>query len=215
MRVVLVDDQHMVRDGLAGLLAQMDGIKLTASLASGEEAVQHARKHRIDVAVVDAYMPGMAGVEVSRRLLKLDQRIAIVILLDDVDSMVPSRFIKTGALGFLTKGSTQQELRDAIDTVYLGKRYVGADLAKAMALSMFGYQEDNPLAYLSDREMQILIKVSEGAAYQDIARELCLSPKTVSTYRYRLYEKLDVKNDVHLAHIAIRNALIRLKTPDS
>lgn len=212
MQVVLVEDHHLVREGLFRLLDEMDIVDAVCSLASGEEAMRYLHGKHADVVIVDADMPGMAGLDVSRRMLKANRHLAVILMVDDPNAVVPSRLIRTGALGFITKGSKLDDLAEALISVHAGRRYIASDLANAMAMSMFHETEDSPLTLLSDREMQILIKVSQGQTNLEISTELCLSPKTVSTYRYRLYEKLDVRNDVDLTHLAIQQGLVKLKT---
>ncbi|MGB1110337.1 MAG: LuxR C-terminal-related transcriptional regulator [Gammaproteobacteria bacterium] len=211
MRVALVDGQQLFREGLSRLLSESKLIEVVASLKSGEEAVRFIHTGKADVFIIDAHLPGVSGLETSRRMLTANPDCAIVLMVNTAEDMVPSRLTKAGALGFITKWATTEEMLTAVQSVFAGRRYIGSDLAKAMALSMLHDDENSLLNLLSDREMQILIKVGQGQGNKQIASELHLSPKTVSTYRYRLYEKLNVRNDVDLAHIAIQYGLVKLK----
>ena len=120
----------------------------------------------------------------------------------------PSRLLEAGAVGYVTKGCHESEILEAIRKVAAGERYLGADIARQMALSGLEHGPGNPFDRLSQREIQVMMLVTAGRKLQDISDTLCLSPKTVSTYRYRLYEKLGVSNDVELTRLAIRHGLI-------
>jgi two-component system invasion response regulator UvrY len=157
---------------------------------------------------MDVHMPGIGGLEATRKLLRVDAELKIIALTVHVDEPYPSRLLEAGALGYLTKGCDEAEIVRAIQTVYRGERYISADIARQMALSGLDGSRSNPFAKLSQREIQVMMMVTEGHKLQEISDSLCLSPKTVSTYRYRLYEKLGVSNDVELTRLAIRHGMI-------
>lgn len=141
-------------------------------------------------------------------MLRIDENLKIIALTVHVDEPYPSRLMEAGALGYLTKGCDESEIVTAIRTVQRGERFIGADIARQMALSGLSGKNKNPFDKLSQREVQVMMMITRGHKVQEISDVLCLSPKTVSTYRYRLYEKLGVENDVELTHLALRHDMI-------
>lgn len=206
--VVLVDDHQLVRTGIRRILDAVDDIKVCGEAGSGEEALKLVKQCKPEVILMDVNMPGIGGLEATRKLLRVDENLRIIALTVHVDEPYPSRLMEAGALGYLTKGCDEQEIVTAIRTVYRGDRYIGADIARQMALSNLSGRNRNPFDKLSQREVQVMMMITQGHKVQEISDVLCLSPKTVSTYRYRLYEKLGVANDVELTHLAIRHDMI-------
>ncbi|KAB7627694.1 UvrY/SirA/GacA family response regulator transcription factor [Alkalilimnicola sp. S0819] len=206
--VVLVDDHQLVRSGIRRILDEAEGIQVIAEAASGEEALKLVREHHPTVVLMDVNMPGIGGLEATRKLLRIDENLKIIALTVHVDEPYPSRLLEAGAAGYLTKGCDEQEIIGAIRAVARGERYIGADIARQMALSNLNGNSRNPFDKLSQREVQVMMMITQGVKVQEISDTLCLSPKTVSTYRYRLYEKLGVQNDVELTHLAIRHDMI-------
>ena len=207
MDVVLVDDHQLVRSGIARLLGDARDIRVVGEASSGEEALRLVRETRPGVVLMDVSMPGIGGLEATRKLLRAVPGLAIVALTIHVDEPYPTRLLEAGAMGYLTKGCDESEIVAAIRTVARGERFIGADIARQMALAGFS-GGGSGLERLSRREMQVMVMVAQGYKQQEISDSLCLSPKTVSTYRYRLYEKLGVETDVELAHVAIRHGMI-------
>lgn len=208
IKVLLVDDHQLVRTGIRRILDDAEGIEVVGEAESGEEALRLVKQGQPDVVLMDVHMPGIGGLEATRKLLRVDEKLKIVALTVHVDEPYPSRLLEAGASGYLTKGCDEAEIVRAIRTVSRGERYIGADIAQQMALSGLDGGKKNPFDKLSQREVQVMMMVTEGYKLQDISDTLCLSPKTVSTYRYRLYEKLGVENDVELTHLAIRHGMI-------
>lgn len=208
IRVLLVDDHQLVRTGIRRLLDDAADLTVVGEADCGEEALRLAREQRPDVILMDVNMPGIGGLEATRKLLRIDPEVRIIALTVHVDEPYPSRLLEAGALGYLTKDCNEAEIIKAIRTVSRGRRYISADIAQQMALSGLDGGAKNPFARLSQREIQVMLMVTEGNRLQEISDRLCLSPKTVSTYRYRLYEKLGVSNDVELTRLAIRHGLI-------
>lgn len=206
--IVLVDDHQLVRSGIRRLLDDAENIEVCGEASSGEEALKLVKQTRPDVVLMDVNMPGIGGLEATRKLLRVDENLRIIALTVHVDEPYPSRLMEAGALGYLTKGCDEAEIVAAIKTVYKGERYIGADIARQMALSGLAGVKKNPFDRLSQREVQVMMMITQGHKVQEISDVLCLSPKTVSTYRYRLYEKLGVDNDVELTHLAIRHDMI-------
>ncbi|MDH5432863.1 MAG: UvrY/SirA/GacA family response regulator transcription factor, partial [Gammaproteobacteria bacterium] len=183
-------------------------IDIVAEAASGEEAVTKARELKPNVVLMDANMPGIGGLEATRRLLRYDPDIKIIVITVHDEEPYPSRFMQAGASGYLTKGASADEMVIAIRQVATGKRYLSPEIAQKMALKALNPDDGNPFDELSDREMQVMMMITKGVKVQDISEQLFLSPKTVNSYRYRVFEKLDIENDVELTHMAIRYGII-------
>jgi two-component system, NarL family, invasion response regulator UvrY len=208
IRVLIVDDHELVRTGIKRILEDTQGIRVIAEASTGEEALQQVREHRPDVVLMDVNMPGIGGLEATRKIIQAHPDLRVIVVTIHVDEPYPTRLLEAGASGYLTKGCAVDEIVDAIQVVHRGERYIGADIARQLALSMLPGGERSPFDKLSQREMQVMLMVTQGHSIQDISDRLCLSPKTVSTYRYRLYEKLGVDNDVELTHLAMRHGMI-------
>ena len=189
------------------LLQDAPDIDAVAEARTGEEALQMAREHKPDVILMDINMPGMGGIEATRRLKRVTADAKIIGLSVHNDGVVPTKMLETGASGYLSKNCTPEEAMDAIRTVYHGTNYVSADVAQNLVTSaMEG--TGSPVHDLSARELQVLTLLTKAYSLADIAEKLCLSPSTVSTYRTRIYSKLNVSTDVELTHIALRAGLI-------
>lgn len=206
--VMLVDDHALVRTGIRRILDDAGGISVVAEASSGEEAVVEAQKCKPDVVLMDIHMPGIGGIEATRKVLRANPKTRVIALTVHGDKPYAVQLLKGGAQGFLTKGCPAEEVVKAIKTVFAGQRYVAADVAQDLALALLPGAESTPFDTLSQREMQVLLMLTEGQSIQEISDRLCLSPKTVSTYRYRLYEKLDVENDVELIRLAISHGIV-------
>ena len=208
IQVLIVDDHELVRTGIKRILEDTGEIRVVAEASTGEEALQLARQHEPDVVLMDVNMPGIGGLEATRKIIQSQPDLRVIVVTIHVDEPYPTRLLEAGASGYLTKGCAVGEIVDAIQSVHRGERYIGADIARQLALSMLPGGERSPFDKLSQREMQVMLMVTQGHSIQDISDRLCLSPKTVSTYRYRLYEKLGVDNDVELTHLAMRHGMV-------
>lgn len=208
IKVMVVDDHDLIRNGISRLLADHDKIEVCGEAASGEDAVALARELRPQVVLMDANMPGIGGLEATRRLIRFDPDIKVVAVTVHGDEPYPTRFMQAGAAGFITKGADIDEMIIAIRQVASGKRYLTPEIAQQMALKAVNPEEGSPFDDLSDREMQVMLMITQGQKVQDISEQLFLSPKTVNSYRYRLFEKLRIENDVELTHLALRYGVI-------
>jgi two-component system invasion response regulator UvrY len=208
INVLLVDDHELVRTGIRRLLEDVSGIKVYAEAKSGEEALSEARKRRPDVVLMDVSMPGIGGLEATRKLMQLYPDLPIIIVTVHTDDPFPSSLLKAGASGYLHKGCSVDEIITAIKAVHGGKRYISPDIAQNLALSLLPGNDKSPFEALSQREMQVLLMLVQGNKVHEISDKLCLSPKTVSTYRTRLCEKLRVGNDAELTRLAMHHGLL-------
>lgn len=209
IKVMLVDDHELVRAGVRKLLDESKGVKVVAEAASGEDALKLIKKTKPDVVLMDVSMPGIGGLEATIKLQRARPRLKIIVLSMHQDDPFPSRMLQAGAMGYLTKGCSLDEIVTAIREVVGGGRYLGSDVAKTLALSGLTGECKSPFDALSHREMQVMLMLMEGHNIADISDTLCLSPKTISTYRQRLFGKLGIDNDVELAHMAMRHGVLQ------
>lgn len=203
--VLMADDHALVRDGLKKILDETDDIVVAAEASSGREVIEKARMQRFDVVVLDLSMPDTSGMEVLSELVNQKQRVLILTMHPEDQYAV--RALKTGALGYITKQSTSDQLIAAIHRVSAGRKYITSDLAEAMALTLTGEAGKAPHELLSSREYEVFILVARGRSIKEIARELSLSVKTVSTYRSRIMQKMEMTNFFDLIHYAIKHNL--------
>jgi two-component system invasion response regulator UvrY len=206
--VLLVDDHELIRTGVRGILDKAPDIEVAAEASNGEEAVELVRKIDLDVVLMDVNMPGMGGIEATRRVLRVNPKLKVIALTILDDDPFPTRLHEVGAMGFLTKGCPADEMLRAIRAVNNGHHYIASEVARKHTLTEWHGHGDNPFKQLSSRETQVLLQILEGQKNQEISDILSLSPKTVSTYRQRIYEKLDIKNDVELTRLAYRHGIL-------
>ena len=209
INVMLVDDHGLVRDGIKRLLNDVDGINVVAEAETGEQAIRQARNLTMDVILMDISMPGIGGLEATRKIARVMPEVKIIAVTVHDDDPFPARLLEAGAAGYLTKGCDVREIINAIRSVHAGKQYITPDIAHKLALTLVNKGEKSPLDRLTQRETQVMLMIVRGTTNKQISTRLCLSPKTTSTYRYRLFEKLGVQNDVELTRFAIRHGLIR------
>ena len=211
IKLLLVDDHDLVRTGIRRLMedhSDKEGIGVIAEASTGEEAIQMVREHDPDVVFMDVNMPGIGGMEATRRMLQIKPELKVIVLTVHADGPFPKRLLEAGAAGYLTKGCAVDEMITAVKRVSRGERYIAAEIAQQLALGMLPGAAESPFDSLSQREMQILLMITQGHKSQAISEKLCLSPKTISTYKSRLQEKLNVKNDVELIRLAIQHGML-------
>lgn len=208
IRLLIVDDHRLFRMGLRKMLQEQTGIQIIGEAEDGEGAVRLARAERPNVVLMDLLMPGIGGLEAIRRIHRMELDIRVVVLSSCDHAPFPLQALKAGAVGYLTKGADGDELATAIKRAFVGKRYLSADIAQELAVSSFEDDACAPFEQLSNREMQIMMMVVNCHRVNDISSSLHLSPKTVNSYRYRIFEKLNVRSDVELALMAVRHGMI-------
>lgn len=204
IRVLVVDDHELVRIGLRHILADYPAIQIAGEAVDGESALRMNRELRPDVVLLDVSLPGLSGFEVTTRLKQVSPDLGIVILTVHEQSPYPAQLLAAGASAYLTKGCPATELVQAIKTVARGGRHIGSRVAQQMALNFLPGGAASPFAGLSAREMEVMLMLAEGRKVADIAEVMHLSPKTVATYKYRIYEKLNTRSDVDMTSMAMR-----------
>lgn len=208
IKVLLVDDHELVRMGIKRLLQDVTNLKVIGEAGTGEEAVLLAKELVPDVVVMDVHMPGIGGLEATRKMIRHNPDIKILALTIYEDEPYPSRLLQAGACGYITKGSDPEEMIRAIRTINAGQRYISPAIAQQIAIKRFTKGDQSPLDVLSERELQIMLMITQGQKVQDISKKLCLSPKTVNSYRYRIFDKLNIHSDVELTLMAMRLGMI-------
>lgn len=208
IRVLVVDDHDLVRTGITRMLADIDGLQVVGQAESGEESLIKARELKPDVVLMDVKMPGIGGLEATRKMMRSHPDIKVVAVTVCEEDPFPTRLLQAGAAGYMTKGAGLAEMVQAIRLVFSGQRYISPQVAQQLALKSFQPASDSPFDALSEREIQIALMIVGCQKVQVISDKLCLSPKTVNTYRYRIFEKLSVKSDVELALLAVRHGMV-------
>lgn len=209
INVMVVDDHDLVRHGFKTLLSSQDGIEVVAEACCGEDAIEQCRllEDQLHVIMMDVNMPGIGGLEATHRISKRWPKMGIIIVTVHSDGPLPKKLLNGGARGYLTKGNKIEEIVEAIRDVHKGGRYIAKDIAQQLALSMLPGDE-SIIDRLSKRELQVLMMIAQGDKTNTISDTLHLSPKTISTYRKRLHEKLEVSSDVEMVRLAMNHGIL-------
>jgi len=208
VKVLLVDDHELVRTGIEHLLGEIDFIDVVGMADSGEEAIKLVDDLQPDVVLMDIHMPGMGGMEASRKINLKYPRVKIIILTVLADGPIPQQMLSAGVHGYVTKSCAIAELVAAIKAVHGGERFLSHEMASKLAFSQLSGSHGSPFEQLSQRELQVVMMTLRGWDMNEIAQSLVISPKTVSTYRHRVNEKLAVKNDIELMRLALKHKLV-------
>jgi two-component system, NarL family, invasion response regulator UvrY len=208
IRILVVDDHGVVRRGLKQIVADSPGMEVTGEAASGQEALALLSSGRFDVVILDIAMPGRGGLDVLREMRERTHAPKVIVLSMHSEEQYAVRCLRDGASAYLTKGCPPEELLLAIKTVAAGKRYLTSAVADRLASFV---EQKSPQALhegLSDREMQVLLRIGSGRQPRDIAGELSLSIKTVNTYRARILTKMDMETNAQLIRYALQHGLV-------
>ncbi len=212
--VLLTDDHALVRSGIRRLLEDSKQVKIVGEADCGEDSLQMAQELNPDVILMDVNMPGIGGVEACRRILQRNRNQKIIVLTVHSEQTFPKRMLEIGAKGYLTKECGVDEMLEAIKQVNNGSSYIATSIAQQLALSLLPGNDGNPIDTLSRREFQVMLMISNGLTNIQISEKLCLSPKTISTYRLRLLEKLGAQNEVDLIKIAVEQGMVEFAQSD-
>ncbi|WP_043316364.1 MULTISPECIES: response regulator [Microbulbifer] len=207
IKVLVVDDHDLVRMGISRMLGDVDDIQVVGEAKSGEDALAFVRETEVDVILMDVRMPGMGGLEATRKLIPRFPKAKVIAVSALDDDLFPSRLIQAGASGYVTKGADLEEMVRAIRSVVAGETYISSSMATKLALrSVSG--GSSPFEDLSERELQTAVMIVNGNKVAEIAETLAVSPKTVNTYRYRIFEKLGLHSDVELTLLAVKHNVL-------
>ncbi|HOD28386.1 MAG TPA: response regulator transcription factor [Syntrophales bacterium] len=208
IRILVVDDHTIVRQGLKQILGEEKDMNVVEEASNGQEALQKIGKSEYDCVLLDISMPGRSGLEVLKDIKALRPKLPVLILSMHSEELYAIRALRAGASGYLTKASASEELIGAIRKVAAGRKYVSTSLAEKLAVELDADASKPPHETLSDREYQVMIMLASGKTVKEIADEVCLSVKTISTYRTRIMEKMNLKKNAELTLYAIQHHLI-------
>ncbi|HOK52401.1 MAG TPA: response regulator transcription factor [Bacteroidales bacterium] len=208
IRIAIVDDHQIVRSGFREMLSDELGFHIVFEAASGESATELVRENPCDVMLLDLSLPGKSGVDVLRYMRQRYPDMHVLVLSSFPEERYALVMMRNGADGYLCKDCDREDLIKAIRTVATGRRYVSFRTAELLAEEMTSGKSGSPHESLSERELQVFLRLAQGELVKDIAESLHLSVKTVSTYRTRTLEKLGVSSNAELASYAIRHGLI-------
>ena len=208
IKVGIVDDHVIVRTGLKQFFSDQTDLRVAGEAACGRDAIDLVRNIELDVLVMDLSMPGQSGVDVLAMIRAKAQDVGVLILSGYPEAHYAVNLIRQGASGYLNKECEPQEIVEAIRTIALGKRYISASVAELLAQQLNRPKDMAAHEQLSEREFQVFLKLAKGETAGDIATNLSLSVKTVSTYRTRLMEKMNLASNSDLTYYALKNKLI-------
>ncbi len=208
IKVLIADDHPIVRAGIKQIFDEIDDIRVAGEVENGNQVLEKVRCNQYDVVLLDISMPRLNGIEVLKILRREFPKVHVLILSMHPEEVYAVRSLKAGAAGYLTKGSAPTELISAIRKVSRGGKYVTAEVAERLAFNINSFDRDHPHEALSDREYQVMRLIACGKTVMEIAEELYLSDRTISTYRYRILEKMGMKKNVEIIHYAIKNNLV-------
>jgi DNA-binding NarL/FixJ family response regulator len=208
IRILVADDHTVVREGIKQILAGQEDMIVEDEAGSGQEVLHKVTKKNYDLILLDISMPGRSGLEILEEIKVMQPKLPVLILSMHPEEQYAVRTLRAGAAGYLTKASAPQELICAIQKVSRGGKYVTASLAEKLALELDAGAEKPCHARLSNREYQVMLMLACGRSVSEVAEELCLSAKTISTYRTRILEKMNMKKNAELTLYAVRNNLI-------
>lgn len=208
IRIFIVDDHEVLREGIKKILLLEDNIELVGEAETGRDAIKQILKTEVDVVLLDISLPDLEGLEVLTRLRKRKPKLPILMFTMHEAENLALRYLKAGANGYITKGSKPQTLISAIHTVAKGQKYLTQELG-SLLLQDWSTEQDRPShTILSNREFSVFCLLASGKPVSAIASELNLSVPTISTYRRRILEKMNLKNNAEVTYYAIKNKLV-------
>lgn len=211
IRVLLVDSHDLIRSGVRKILEEADDIEVAGESDSAEDSVRMTIDLKPNVVIIDKHLPGIGGVEATRRILSRSKAKVICLTVDALGPL-PRRMLDMGASGFLTRSCKPEEIIEAVRTVFRGERYLSVEIARRLADDSLGGKHATPFDDLSEREMQVCMMLARGYSAQQISTMLSLSPKTISTYRSRVLQKTDCDGMVDLIRMAIHYGIVESDT---
>jgi two-component system invasion response regulator UvrY len=210
IKILIADDHPIVRRGLKQILAEEPDLAVAGEAQSSQEVLDLVRKRDWNVVVLDITMPGRGGLEILREIKKERPKLPVLILSMHPEDQYGVRALKAGAAGYMTKESAPEKLVQAIRKIMKGGKYVSPTLAEKLVLDLEKDTPEAPHETLSDREHQVMCMIASGKTVSEIAKDLFLSVKTISTYRSRILKKMKMKNNAELTHYAMKHRLVQL-----
>ncbi|HNX23677.1 MAG TPA: response regulator transcription factor [Spirochaetota bacterium] len=208
IRIVIADDHEIVRAGLKQIISDDEDMEVLGESNNGENLIELVKKNEYDVVLLDLKMQGISGIDVIKHIKVIKPDLPIIVLSMHAEDQYAVRTIKAGASGYITKETAAESLVTAVRRVVAGGKYISQTLAETLADSIAGGGTELPHEKLTDREFQVMSMIASGKTVSEIGSELFLSVKTISTYRQRILEKMNMKNNSELTHYAIKNNLL-------
>ncbi len=208
IKILIADDHPVVRKGLKDIIQATSDMTVSGEASKGQEVLENVKRIDFDVVVLDIAMPGRSGLDILKELKSGNPELPVLILSIHPEEQFAVRVLKAGASGYLTKDSAPDELITAIRKVSRGKKYISASLAEKLAYDLEIGVEKPLHETLSDREYAVICMIASGKTVKEIAEELYLSVKTISTYRSRILEKMKMRTSAELTHYAIKHGLV-------
>ena len=208
LKTVILDNENLVRCGISGLVNQLDDVRVVAELGSSKALFSLLREQTVSLIIMEWRLTALDGMETLARLVKVYPKIKVMVFSSYLTGTFPSHIWQLGVSGMVSRNDILEELHIGIKKVLRGERFVSAEVSKSMVSHLFMDHHESPFEVLTQREMQVLMMIVGGMRVQDISERLCISRKTVNTYRYRLFEKLGVTGEVGLTRLALRYGVI-------
>ena len=203
INILIVDDHLIVREGIKRIINSTAGMNVVAEASSGMEALELIWKNKYDLILLDISMPGQNGLQTLKQIKKHDENVPVLMLSMHSEEQYAMRSMKAGASGYMTKETASSSLVKAIRKINDGRKFITQEVAELLATDLYHKHDKKPHEYLSDREFEVLKMIAKGDSIKIIAKNLSISPKTVSTYRSRILEKLDLETNSDIIHYAI------------
>ncbi|MDD5170705.1 MAG: response regulator transcription factor [Syntrophales bacterium] len=208
IEILIADDHPIVRAGFNQVISEMQDMVVADEAANGQEVLNFVTKKDYDIILLDISMPGRNGLEIIKDLKAIKPKIPVMILSIYPEEQYAIRALRAGASGYMTKASAPHELISAIRKICQGGKYISASLAEKLTDYLNADSSKPSHELLSDREYQVMLMIASGKTVSNIAEELCLSVKTISTYRAHILEKMKLKNNAEITLYAVQNSLI-------
>lgn len=208
IRILIADDHPVVRKGLKEIIEETADMRVADEASNGSEVLEKVSSKDFDAVLLDISMPGRSGLDILKEIKKRRPKLAVLVLSIHPEEQYAVQAFKAGAAGYLTKESAPDELLLALRKVSTGGKYVSLSLAEKIAYALETDREKSAHETLSPRENEVMLKIASGKTVTEIAKELYLSPKTISTYRTRILDKMGMKNNAELIRYAIKNKLV-------
>jgi len=203
INILIVDDHLIVREGIKRIINDVPDMSIVAEASNGNDAMELILKNNYDIILMDISMPGLNGLQTLKLIRKHNNKLRVLMLSMHSEEQYAMRSIKAGAYGYMTKEIAAEQLVTAIRKINNGRKFISNEVAELLTKDLYHNDDKEPHEYLSDREFEILKMIAKGQTIKAIAKELILSPKTISTYRSRILEKLNVNNNSDIIHYVI------------
>lgn len=209
--VLVANVNEFYRAGISAIITATSGMKMAGEVRDSNSAVRWCRDNHADVALLDIGFPMMSGLDATKKITRYTSETKVIILTDEHSLISPYKVMNSGAAGYLYQSSDREDLLHAIRIISRGQRYVAPEIAQQTILDTRLHAHDsNPLDKLSHQERQVMVMIAQGIKVTQIADKMCLSSKTVNSYRYRIFNKLNIDGDIKLTHLALRYGLIHI-----